>query len=220
MPFRITIILSFICLAGCSSGCSSSEEFSARDSTENFPYTVYVLNQGWHTGIILKLSDISEDDIPEIKDFAGNEYLDIGWGDEEYYRIPGIDLSLAARALFSPTSSALKIRTFNIPVETYYETFTYCIAFHLTREEFRKLSRYIGDTFRKENNQSQLLENRGNIIYFYKANGDYHLFNTCNTWVASALEYSGLPVSTSMVVSGNDLFFSIKDYGKVLVNNK
>lgn len=203
------------------SSCSTSGEFIQRTgSSEQHPFTVYILNQCWHTGIVLKVSDISENDLPEVKTFTGNQYIDIGWGDEEYYRIPGFDLPLALRALLSPSSSALKIRTLNIPIETYYETFTYCIAFHLTGDEFRTLCKYIGDTFMRNGSKSTLLENRGNIVYFYKAVGDYHLFNTCNTWVADALENSGIPVSTSMIISGSDLFNSIKDYGKVLVNKK
>jgi uncharacterized protein (TIGR02117 family) len=215
MHSRIIIALIIIVI----SGCSSSGDFSKRvGSSEEHPYTIYVLNEGWHTGIVMKVSDISEDDFPEVKTFSGDQFIDIGWGDEEYYRIPGFDLSLAMRALLSPSSSALKIRTLNIPVETYYKTFTYCVAFHLSKEEFTSLSRYVGNTFKMNSNKTIMLENRSNIIYFYKANGDYHLFNTCNTWVAEALEYTGIPVSVSMVVSGSDLFFAIKDYGKVLVN--
>lgn len=214
MRVVIIILLSFVLHLGCSPG----EDFISERSKEDHPYTVYILNQGWHTGIIIKVSDVDESVFPEINNFRHGEYLDIGWGDEEYYRIPGVDLKLAARALFSPTSSALKIRTLNIPVETYYKTFRYCVSFDLSENEFKTLCKYISNTFLKMKSEPVLLENRNNIIYFYKAEGDYHLFNTCNTWVADAISSSGIPIETSLVVSASDLFDSVKDYGKVLVN--
>ena len=201
-------------------GCTSSDEYEERDSSgELYPHKIYVINQGWHTGIVLKVDEVNIEDMPEIGEFQGNEYIDIGWGDEIYYRIPGFDVPLAARALLSPTSSTLKIRTLNIPVETYYETYRYCIEYNLTDEEFRILCRYISNTFLKSREgKPVVLENRQNIIYFYKAVGDYHLFNTCNTWVAGALEEAGFPVGSTMVVSASNLFDEISDYGKVLVN--
>ena len=214
MKVFVIILLNFILFFGCSSG----ENVESERSPDTHPYTVYILNQGWHTGIIIKVSDVDEIDLPEINNFKHSEYLDIGWGDEEYYRVPGVDLKLAVRALFAPTSSALKIRAFNIPVEMYYKTFKYCIAFELSEKEYSNLCKYISNTFYKEKSNPVLLENRDNIIYFYKAEGEYHLFNTCNTWVADALSYSGIPVETSMIVSGSDLFNTAKDYGKVLVN--
>jgi uncharacterized protein (TIGR02117 family) len=211
---KLIIILILISTQSCSSGLKNADQ----RMPDNYPYTVYILNQGWHTGIIIKVSDVNENDFPEIKKFKNNEYLDIGWGDEEYYRIPGIDLKLAFRALFSPTSSALKIKTFNIPVDMYYKTFKYCIACYLTENEFNELCRYISNSFYKPNGKPVMLENRSDIVYFYKAMGDYHLFNTCNTWVADALHFSGIPLESSFVISSSDLFAAVKDYGKVLVN--
>ena len=214
-PMYFIPVLVFLLL-----GCSSSGDFP--DRTKNpgkYPYRVYILNEDWHTGIVLKVSDVSEDDMPEINQFQDKKYIDIGWGDEVYYRIPGYDLRLAARALFSPTSSALKIRTLNIPAEMYYKTFRFCVSFNLTREEFKRLCKYISDTYRKDSKgKSILLENRENIIYFYGANYDYHLFNTCNTWVAGALASTGFPIQTGMIVSASNLFDEIKDYGEVLID--
>ncbi len=200
-------------------GCSSAEEFKGRDSMGGlYPHKVYIINQGWHTGIVLKVNEVNIADMPEIAEFQGNEYIDIGWGDEVYYRIPGFDVALALRALLSPTSSTLKIRTLNIPVETYYETYRYCIEYNLTDDEFKKLCRYISNTFLKSvDGGPVVLENRQNIVYFYKAVGEYHLFNTCNTWVADALDEAGFPVGSSMVVSASNLFDEISDFGKVLV---
>ncbi len=210
----VIILLNFILLCGCSSG----GRYEGERSPDLHPYTVYILNQGWHTGIIIKVSEVNENDFPEINNFKHSEYLDIGWGDEAYYRIPGVDFKLAARALFAPTSSALKIRTFNIPVDMYYKTFQYCISYNLSEKEFSDLCKFISNTFLKEDDRPVMLENREDIIYFFKAEGEYHLFNTCNTWIANALSFSGIPVETVLIVSASDLFDTAKDYGKVLVN--
>ena len=44
--------------------------------------TVYVVGHGWHTGLVLRVSDVSPDTWPKIRDFSDMHFVELGWGDE------------------------------------------------------------------------------------------------------------------------------------------
>ena len=69
------------------------------------------------------------------------------------------------------------------------------IAIGVNDEELQRLNAYILKSFRTDNEGRKiLLENKGysNIDDFYKANGRFSSFRTCNSWVNSAFKESGL----------------------------
>lgn len=46
--------------------------------------------------------------------------------------------------------------------------------------------------------------------YFYSAKGEFHLFNTCNTWSAKKLMAGGVEVSPSGIVTAEDLMRALR----------
>jgi hypothetical protein len=40
---------------------------------------------------------------------------------------------------------------------------------------------------------------------FYPSTGNFHILRTCNTWVAEALRYAGLPVTSRLVITAASL---------------
>jgi len=52
-------------------------------------------------------------------------------------------------------------------------------------------------------------------VYFFKANGNYHLFNTCNTWLANGLKQAGSDIEDDIVLT-EQLFNEAAKIGKVL----
>ena len=49
---------------------------------------------------------------------------------------------------------------------------------------------------------------------FYLAEGEYSLFNTCNSWTAKALQAAGLPIRTTLKAAG--LMRQLQRYGRVI----
>src|SRR3989304_4340247 len=64
---------------------------------------VYVINHGWHPAIAVRRADIPQDVWPEHGDFADFEYVEVGWGDRDFYAAPEGTLWLAVKAVFWPT---------------------------------------------------------------------------------------------------------------------
>jgi hypothetical protein len=49
---------------------------------------------------------------------------------------------------------------------------------------------------------------------FYLAEGDYSLFNTCNSWISRALQAAGLPMKTALLAGR--VMSQAKYYGRMI----
>ena len=91
------------------------------------------------------------------------------------------------------------------------------IELNVSEEQFISICNYINRTFYIEDDGStSILGKKGNgKIIFYKANGVYHLFNTCNTWLAKGLKESGIEIEDNIVLT-EQLFNELAKIGTVI----
>ena len=163
---------------------------------------IFLIKQRWHTAIVLQTSDIDSNFFPIVKQFREYKMIDIGWGDEEFYQYPDFDWELAFRALFIPTSSTLRVEGISISRELYFDLSEIVVKLIISDEQFIKILKYIDDTFYRNENQEIILSSKaGGQIIFYAAKGEYHLFNTCNTWLAKCLNHAGLNIKTDIILT-------------------
>lgn len=183
--------------------------------------TFYVINYSWHTGFILEWDELLAEKIPAAASLKEYQFVDIGWGDEEFYQTPGIDYYLAAKAVLIPTSSAVRIAGYKFDLELIKTMSDYLVEFKVGRKEYLKLLNFIDDSFEKNETEELFLlsESSNGRIKFFASHRYYHLFNTCNTWIAEGLNRAGLNVRTSLVVQSEDLFEEIKTIGNVKGKN-
>jgi len=178
--------------------------------------SVFVVNHGWHSAIVIKKADISGGFLPEARDFPDADYLEIGWGDWDYYQAPDPGLGLALKAAFWSSRSVLHVAGFEGGVENYFggsET----VEIVLSDEAFRLLIQFISGTFSRPDAAAPVETRPG--LYpnsrFYSARGRFHLFRTCNTWVAEALRSAGLPINPTYAVTAGNLSYQVKQFGSV-----
>lgn len=177
---------------------------------------IFFIKQQWHTAIVLQISDIDSNFFPIVKKFQDYKMIDIGWGDEEFYQYPDFDWELAFKALFIPTSSALRVEGISFSRELYFDLSEIVVKLIVSDEQFIKILQYIDDTFyRNENKEIILSSKAGGQIIFYAAKGEYHLFNTCNTWLAKCLYKAGLNIKTDIILT-EQLFNELAKIGYVI----
>jgi hypothetical protein len=82
--------------------------------------TLHVVSHGWHTGIVLRAADVPTDAWPARGDFPGAQYLEIGWGNRDYYQAADPGAWLALKAAFWPTPGVLHVLAFNGAVKGYF----------------------------------------------------------------------------------------------------
>ena len=167
---------------------------------------VYVVNHGWHTGFVLPASDIQQV-IPELKNRFGNApYIEFGWGDNEFYQAEEITSGITLKAIFLPTDSVVHVVAVTRKAEKYFKH-SEVEKFCLEDPEFKSLVKFISSSFYRDESGNILKLNHG--IYgdsqFYKAKGDFHIFNTCNKWTAKGLESAGMNISTTLKLTAGSI---------------
>ena len=179
--------------------------------------TTYLIKQRWHTAVVFYTEDVDSLIFPEVKYFQKAELVDIGWGDEAFYQHPDFDWDLAYQALFQSTPSTLRVEGIFISKQQYFDISEIVVELKINNEQLKVLQKYISDTiWRDENHKHKILSTQYlNRVYFFKANGSYHLFNTCNTWLAKGLKQSGLEIKDDIILT-EQLFNESTKVGKVL----
>ena len=177
---------------------------------------IYLVKIRWHTGIIFRTDKVDISRWKFINDFKDYKYVDVGWGDEEFYQHPGFDIDLAVRALFIDTKSTLRVSGFNRDIENYLQSTDYAEELKLTNKEYDKLCSYIQSAYITEEGKPVILsEHFGGGVKFYKAEGYYNVFNTCNTWIAKALNIAGFKLDEHIIMS-EQLFRETLRYGTLV----
>jgi uncharacterized protein (TIGR02117 family) len=179
--------------------------------------TIYLVSHGWHAGIVLQRADILDAVWPAPVDFPDVQYLEVGWGDKDYYQTPDPHMGLILKAALWPTASVLHIVGFNGPVPTYFP-YSEIIRIELPSAGFEHLSRTIAASFALD--EAGNAKSLGPGLYgnslFYLSRETYHLFNTCNVWTARALRTAGLAVTPATALRVTSLMSQARKFGTVV----
>ena len=92
-------------------GCALAADVGRDTAPPAVAKPVYVVSHGWHVGLVLR-----RDDIGAGVSAPAGQYLEIGWGDGDFYPAARGTLGLALRAAFRSRSSVLQVVGFDAPV--------------------------------------------------------------------------------------------------------
>lgn len=202
----------------------STISFSGQDDDaeeSNGKRTIYLIKYYWHVGILIEIDSTALAGIPVLSRFNDYRFVDIGWGDEDFFQDSETDYYNAAKAILFPTESVIKITAHQSDVAGIIRWSDFCIKIKVTDNQYSRLLEYINKSFLVENDEYFITSSFAEgAIVFYKSVHKYHLFNTCNTWVAEALETAGCGVSKSGIITAEDLFVEVKTIGDVLKSEK
>ncbi|MFP5468878.1 MAG: DUF2459 domain-containing protein [Alphaproteobacteria bacterium] len=157
--------------------------------------TIHVVNHGWHTGLVIRRGDIPAGLWPEHRQAPPGEYLEVGWGQREFYQTRDPSLLQALGAAVWPGASVLHLVGFNGQVT---ERFPHSeiIALTVDNAAMARLVRYIADAYERDadGNVKRLGAGLHGDSRFFAGREDFHLLRTCNVWTAHALRRAGCPV--------------------------
>lgn len=163
-----------------------------KDKEDNAEKSIFLTTNGVHLDIILPKENIDSLLLLGIKQNTAENYLAFGWGDENFYlNTPtwgDLTFKNAFGALFLKSSTLVHLTRYQNKQSDWIEI-------KVTEAELKKLNSYLLETFfLNENGEKVMLIDKGYTSKddFYKANGSYTCFNTCNSWVNSAFKNSGL----------------------------
>jgi uncharacterized protein (TIGR02117 family) len=158
--------------------------------------SIFLVPQGGHTGIAVRRADIAAALLPEKRDFPSADYLEIGWGDRDFYMAPSAGPWLSFKAAFVPTQSVVHVAGVRGALREAFPG-AEIMEIPLSRAALHGLLRYVHDAFERQGDAATPL-GRG----FYPGRDTFHLLRTCNVWAAGALRAAGLPVRDALTVEG------------------
>jgi len=156
------------------------------------PRVLVLVSHGWHTGIVLERKDLVRL-VPALAQDIGREGLvEVGWGEERFYQARETSVGMALRAVLQPNPSVLQVVPLPRLARDYFKHGEIA-EIRLEEEGYGALVAFVAASFTRTPEQgviplSPSLYGNGR---FYRAEGSFHAFNTCNTWVARALAQAG-----------------------------
>ena len=162
---------------------------------------IHFLSNNVHTDIILPKKSTVFDwsdmftDSAFIDDVSDKTHIAFGWGEKGFFldteSWTNFKFSTAAKAMFLPTDSV--IHTWFINPEDYSGV----VTIKISEQQLKQLTGFIHNSFKTDLNE-KVIHIPGYAYNttdaFFEANGKYHLFNTCNSWLGQALKETGVPV--------------------------
>lgn len=205
---HVILLVSISLLSSCTPTAIGRSVAPACDPEE----AVYVVGHGWHAGIVVNRLDLL-DVVPSLReDFPNGEYLEIGWGDEQFYQARTNTAYLAVRAVLWPTSTVIHVVAVTKSLRGQFPG-SDVIEVSVPRLGYEQLLAYVANSFTTGPNQN--LVRLGPALYgdgwFYRAEGTFHALNTCNTWVAKAIGSTGFPIGNQNVITVGALLTQLRD---------
>lgn len=177
---------------------------------------IFVVSHGYHAGLALPTAQVASVAgraghgalMAVAQRFATFPFVEIGWGDQGFYtQVPdaaSLTIRHALRAVFLPgNASVLHVVGLSDHPRKAFRS-SDIVAIPLGEAGFARMMRTMDASFARtgEPPAPQVL---GQGLYgpslFYRAVGNFHLFNVCNHWVARQLSAAGLataPVAATL----------------------
>lgn len=169
--------------------------------------TVYVVSHGWHSGIVVPAALAQAHDWPAQREFAQARYFEVGWGDRTYYQAVDPGWWMGLRALLRPSPAVLHIVALQVPPQAAFPGAP-VLAIRVTHEGAQRLAASIAASHERGADGAAVA--LGPALYgqgrFYASVERFHLFATCNVWVARRLREAGLDLRPAFAVTTAMLF--------------
>jgi uncharacterized protein (TIGR02117 family) len=204
---RIALLLLSLILFG----CTSAPAPSALQRTGGEWRTLYVVNHGLHTGLVIARTDLLEV-LPGLAEtFGEGDFIELGWGDEDYYRAAQPTLGLALQALFWPTASALHVLAIGGDPRQVFAG-SELIEVRVAEDGYRQLLGFVAARFARSSAGAltELGPGQYDRSRFYRAEGRYSMLYTCNTWVAEALATGGCPLAFASAATAGQVMARLR----------
>lgn len=187
-------------------GCSYFKDWRHLPTSKADEATIYVVNHGWHTGIVISRHHLGERLAFVPMQLGEYAFYEFGWGEKDFYQAPDNTIPLALRALFWINESTMHVATMPVPPTEYF-TASETVTLHVSTHGLRSLTDAIAASFANNDDNATLTLNGlyGERSGFFDGVGRYHFFNTCNTWTARMLDIAGVPTTTVFTLSSGSV---------------
>lgn len=167
---------------------------------------VYVVNHGWHAGLIVPGREVNHA-VPDLAARFGDvAWYELGWGDTGFYQSQKITTGLTLQAMLWSEGAVMHVAAIPDSPLKYFAREA-MIGTCLTDHEFELLTQFIANSFEHDGAGGAISLRPG--IYgnsqFYGGVGRYALSNTCNKWTAKALRSARLDITPTFKLTSESI---------------
>ncbi len=163
----------------------------------------WLVAQDAHSGIAVRRADIPPGLWPESRDFPLADYLEVGWGERNYYMGRDQGFWGTLRVALGSNPSVLHVAGIRGPLQGGFPA-SEIVELSLPAAGYERLIRYINDAYDRAG--APVVAPLGPGLYgdsrFYPGRESFSLLRTCNVWTARGLRDAGLPVNDSITLDG------------------
>src|SRR5438552_53366 len=193
-------------------GCARHEPSRiAADAPPPGIHSVFVTGHRYHTGLVVRAPDVPQRAWPARRDFPDAEYLELGWGEREYYPRDEPGVWRGVRALLTPSRSTINV----IPISgtlTRALSDSEIIELRVREDGFARMIEFIRRSHEYDAEDRAIVIPAGprQAGRFYASPRTFSGLENCNVWVARALESAGLPVNPHAALTAGMLLRQVR----------
>jgi uncharacterized protein (TIGR02117 family) len=212
MGQRLLLIALCMMLITCT-GCLGpiKEIYPARPGEPSFELSV--VSNGWHTSLAIERSLLSPKLQEKLDRNRDAEFVEVGWGEDGFYRSPKATTGLAIQALLFSRASVLHIWTLEGSPQSHYANYQVNLeSIRISQAGLDRLNQFLERAlYTTPEDNSLWLQDGWNLgSHFYKANGRYSLFHTCNHWTADAIRSTGFPITPAYSMTAGNVMWQVE----------
>ena len=197
-PGRILLALALLALGAC-----ATEPTGPAPRHDGPTVSFWLVTQDAHTSIAVRRSDIPPGLWPESRDFPQADYLEVGWGERNYYMGRDQGFWATLRVALGSNPSVLHVAGTRGSLPRSFPA-SEIVEFSLPAAGYERLIRHIHDAY--DRTGAAVVAPLGPGLYgdsrFYPGRESFSLLRTCNVWTAQALRDAGLPVNDAITREG------------------
>lgn len=185
-------------------GCASFKDWRHLPADAADTRRIAVVSHGWHTGVVLERADLGDELGFLDAHLPRRPYYEFGWGDADYYQADTPTVLLALKAVFGINSSVVHVAALPGAPEDYFgssQSLHLTVSTHGLAELRSRLRASLSLT--PVGAPTPLKSGLYADSRFFRAEGSYHAFNTCNKWTAGLLDAAGAPVDAVFTVTAS-----------------
>ncbi|KEO75784.1 DUF2459 domain-containing protein [Anditalea andensis] len=189
----------------------------AQERTLAERHTVYVSSISWHTGVVIPAYALPDSLWGPQASFADTTYLEIGWGDADFFPNDRFNVWYALKAIFFPTASVLHVNPIFQPIASYYHD-TDVVRISMNDDQLKGLSQFLIQEFKRDNQGRAIPEAEGFYpeSQFYKSSSYYYFPNNSNVWAARAIRHAGFSLRPLWYQTTGWVLNKMEDFGQLM----
>ena len=170
--------------------CPSPTAYLFPPATNAKTRTIYFVQHDWHSGLAWAQQGSEAFGVEQWKDAP---YVEVGWGDRQFYFVGDTSFWSMLRAAFVPSDSVIHVVSLAESPEKFFQFPVFKIE--LSELGFQNLFTYVKQTFIRDQKGDRLPaigKGQYGVSNFYAAVPKYFLGFNCNIWAAEALRKAGV----------------------------